>query len=222
MAGVRPNSMRGDVVAGLRDAGQSHFALHPGNGFRPRGVGCRKLLDATVANYEGHIRGQGRRKGEDGRGTRQKPGSGPRFFTTVEAVVKKGEETFEMRFYLFVFRHREESLPRPGEHDPANPRVARGADLRVSFDRWFANFVILWETARIFHFPCRKRPPPIQATGPASAENPRTRGASIASKWANGLILLYAVPRESSGRSPKNGEAGRASGWSSSFFTLRT
>jgi len=90
-----------DVVAGYatQDNRSSVFVREMGAGL---GGGMQELLDATVANYEAtfEVKEVGKAK------TGEVPGKirkWPAIFTTVEAVVKKGEETFAMRFYLFVF-----------------------------------------------------------------------------------------------------------------------
>lgn len=67
------------------------------------GGSMQDLIDATVANFEqmfdvqkvaeaktGQVKGIGEKKW-------------PAIFTTAEAIVKKGRDEFEMRFYLLVF-----------------------------------------------------------------------------------------------------------------------
>jgi hypothetical protein len=91
----------GDVVAGFatQDKRSSLFVreLDPG-----LGGGMQELLDATVANYEAtfEVKDVGKVKSGDVSGRTRK---WPAIFTTVEAVVTKGSESFEMRFYLFLF-----------------------------------------------------------------------------------------------------------------------
>lgn len=91
----------GDVVAGYatQDNRTSLFIREMDSGL---GGGMQELLDATVANYEAtfEVKDVGKAKTGEVPGKTRK---WPAIFTTVEAVVKKGEETFEMRFYLFVF-----------------------------------------------------------------------------------------------------------------------
>lgn len=90
-----------DVVAGYatQDQRSSLFIREMDTG---QGGGMQELLDATVANYEAtfEVKDVGKAK------TGEVPGKSrkwPAIFTTAEAIVKKGEERFEMRFYLFVF-----------------------------------------------------------------------------------------------------------------------
>jgi len=90
-----------DVVAGCatQDSRSSLFIREMNAGL---GGGMQELLDATVANYEATFEVKEVAKAKTG----EVPGKTrkwPAIFTTVEAVVKKGEETFAMRFYLFVF-----------------------------------------------------------------------------------------------------------------------
>ena len=90
-----------DVVAGYatQDNRSSLFVREMDAGL---GGGMQELLDATVANYEATFEVKEVAKAKTG----EVPGKirkWPAIFTTVEAVVKKGEETFAMRFYLFVF-----------------------------------------------------------------------------------------------------------------------
>ncbi len=90
-----------DVVAGYatQDQRSSLFIREMDVG---QGGGMQELLDATVANYEAtfEVKEVGKAKTGDVPGKSRK---WPAIFTTVEAIVKKGEERFEMRFYLFVF-----------------------------------------------------------------------------------------------------------------------
>lgn len=64
--------------------------------------GMQELLDATVANYEATFKVKDVSKAKTGQveGPNRK---WPGIFTTVEATVVKGEASFEMKFYLFVF-----------------------------------------------------------------------------------------------------------------------
>jgi hypothetical protein len=64
--------------------------------------GMQDILDATIANYEAtfKVKGVSKAKTGDVAGPERK---WPGIFTTVEASVVKGDETFEMRFYLLVF-----------------------------------------------------------------------------------------------------------------------
>lgn len=91
----------GDVVAGYvtQDNRTSLFIREMDAGL---GGGMQELLDATVANYEAtfEVKDVGKAKTGEVPGKTRK---WPAIFTTVEAVVKKGDESFEMRFYLFVF-----------------------------------------------------------------------------------------------------------------------
>lgn len=91
----------GDVAAGFatQDQRSSLFVreLEPS----PAG-GMQELLDATLANYEAtfevkHV-GEARTGDVPGRSRKW-----PAIFTTADAVVTKGSESFEMRFYLFLF-----------------------------------------------------------------------------------------------------------------------
>ena len=90
-----------DVAAGFatQDNRSSLFIREMDVG---QGGGMQELLDATVANYEAtfEVKDVGKAKTGDVPGKSRK---WPAIFTTVEAIVKKGEERFEMRFYLFVF-----------------------------------------------------------------------------------------------------------------------
>lgn len=90
-----------DVVAGYatQDGRSSIFLREMDAG---PGGGMRELLDATVANFEAtfEVREVGKVKTGEVPGKTRK---WPAIFTTVEARVKKGPETFEMRFYLFIF-----------------------------------------------------------------------------------------------------------------------
>lgn len=91
----------GDVVAGFatQDNRSSLFIREMESGL---GGGMQDLLDGTIANYEAtfEVRDVGKSK------TGEVPGKSrkwPAIFTTVEATVVKGTESFEMRFYLFIF-----------------------------------------------------------------------------------------------------------------------
>src|SRR5690606_3743095 len=91
----------GDVVAGYatQDKRSSLFVREMDSGL---GGGMQELLEATVANYEAtfQVKDVGKAK------TGEVPGKSrqwPAIFTAVEATVAKGEESFEMRFYLFIF-----------------------------------------------------------------------------------------------------------------------
>ena len=66
------------------------------------GGGMQDILDATIANYEAtfKIKEVAKAKTGDVAGPERK---WPGIFTTVEASVVKGDETFEMKFYLLVF-----------------------------------------------------------------------------------------------------------------------
>lgn len=90
-----------DVVAGYatQDSRSSLFIRQMDAG---QGGGIQELLDATVANYEAtfEVKDVGKAKTGDVPGKSRK---WPAIFATVDAIVKKGEERFEMRFYLFVF-----------------------------------------------------------------------------------------------------------------------
>jgi hypothetical protein len=91
----------GDVIAGYatQDNRSSLFIREMDAGL---GGGMQDLLDGTIANYEAtfEVKEVGKAKTGEVPGKTRK---WPAIFTKVEAVVKKGEETFEMRFYLFVF-----------------------------------------------------------------------------------------------------------------------
>ena len=91
----------GDVVAGYatQDNRTSLFIREMDAGL---GGGMQELLDATVANYETTFEVKDVVKAKTG----EVPGKTrkwPAIFTTVEATVVKGEKSFPMRFYLFVF-----------------------------------------------------------------------------------------------------------------------
>jgi hypothetical protein len=64
--------------------------------------GMQEILDATIANYEAtfEVKDVAESKTGDVVGKSRK---WPAIYTTVEATVKKGEESFEMRFHLFIF-----------------------------------------------------------------------------------------------------------------------
>ncbi len=66
------------------------------------GGGMQDILDATIANYEATFKVKDVSKARTGdvAGPERK---WPGIFTTVEASVVKGDETFEMKFYLLVF-----------------------------------------------------------------------------------------------------------------------
>lgn len=66
------------------------------------GGGMQELLDATIANYEAtfEVKDVGESKMGDVPGKSRK---WPAIHATVEAAVKKGTGTFEMRFHLFLF-----------------------------------------------------------------------------------------------------------------------
>jgi hypothetical protein len=66
------------------------------------GGGMQDILDATIANYEATfiVKDVAKAKTGDVAGPERK---WPGIFTTVEASVAKGDETFEMKFYLLVF-----------------------------------------------------------------------------------------------------------------------
>lgn len=90
-----------DVAAGFatQDNRSSLFVREMDSGL---GGGMQELLDGTIANYEAtfQVRDVGKAK------TGEVPGKSrkwPAIFTTVDATVTKGEESFEMRFYLFLF-----------------------------------------------------------------------------------------------------------------------
>jgi len=91
----------GDVVAGYatQDNRSSLFVREMTSGL---GGGMQELLDATVANYETtfEVKEVGKAKTGDVPGKTRK---WPAIFSTVEATVVKGDESFPMRFYLFVF-----------------------------------------------------------------------------------------------------------------------
>ncbi len=89
-----------DVIAGYatQDNRTSAFIRR----MEPTGGGMTEILNATLANYEqtyevhkvsevttGDVPGKSRKW--------------PAIFSTIEATVKKGDESFEMRFYLFIF-----------------------------------------------------------------------------------------------------------------------
>lgn len=91
----------GDVAAGFatQDQRSSLFVRE----LDPSSVGgMQELLDATLANYEATFEvkrvSEGRTGDVPGRSRKW-----PAIFTTAEAVVTKGSESFEMRFYLFLF-----------------------------------------------------------------------------------------------------------------------
>lgn len=90
----------GEVVAGYatQDNRSSAFIreMQPTNG------GMREILDATVANYEQtfEVHKVSEVKTGDVPGKSRK---WPAIFATLEATVKKGEESFEMRFHVFIF-----------------------------------------------------------------------------------------------------------------------
>jgi hypothetical protein len=90
-----------DVLAGYatQDNRSSVFfrAISPESG-----GGMQDILDATIANYEATFKVKEVSKAKTG----DVSGPGrkwPGIFTTVEASVVKGDETFEMKFYLLVF-----------------------------------------------------------------------------------------------------------------------
>lgn len=90
----------GEVVAGYatQDNRSSAFIreMQPTNG------GMREILDATVANYEQtfEVHKLSEVKTGDVPGKSRK---WPAIFATLEATVRKGEESFEMRFHVFIF-----------------------------------------------------------------------------------------------------------------------
>lgn len=89
-----------DVIAGYatQDNRTSAFIRRMG----PTGGGMTEILDATVANYEQTFEVHDVSKVKTG----DVPGKSrkwPAIFSTLEATVKKGDESFEMRFYLFIF-----------------------------------------------------------------------------------------------------------------------
>lgn len=90
-----------DVIAGYatQDNRSSLFIREMDSSL---GGGMQELLDATVANYEAtfEVKSVGEAKTGEVAGKSRK---WPAIYTTVEATVKKGEESFEMRFYLFLF-----------------------------------------------------------------------------------------------------------------------
>jgi hypothetical protein len=65
-------------------------------------AGMQELLDGTIANYEAtfKVKDVAKAKTGDVAGPDRK---WPGIFTTVEATVVKGAESFEMKFYLLVF-----------------------------------------------------------------------------------------------------------------------
>lgn len=64
--------------------------------------GMQEILDATIANYEATFEVKDVAEAKTGE-VAGKTRKWPAIYTTVEANVKKGEEVFEMRFYLFIF-----------------------------------------------------------------------------------------------------------------------
>lgn len=90
----------GEVVAGYatQDNRSSAFIreMQPSNG------GMREILDATLANYEQtfEVHKVSEVKTGDVPGKSRK---WPAIFATLEATVRKGEESFEMRFHVFIF-----------------------------------------------------------------------------------------------------------------------
>jgi len=90
-----------DVVAGYatQDNRSSLFIREMDSGL---GGGMQDLLDATLANFEAAFEVKDVADSKTG----EVPGKSrkwPAIFTTVEATVKKAGESFEMRFYLFIF-----------------------------------------------------------------------------------------------------------------------
>ncbi len=92
----------GDVVAGYatQDERTSLFIREMDPGI---GGGMQDLLDGTIANFEANF--QVKNVGETRTGN--VPGKSrqwPAIFTTIEATYAKSErESFEMRFYVFIF-----------------------------------------------------------------------------------------------------------------------
>jgi len=92
----------GDTLAGYatQDGRSSFFfrAMDAGSG-----GSMRQLLDATVANFEERFRVT--QVEEPGTGQVDGPGGRkwPAVFTTAEATVTKGGESFDMKFYLLIF-----------------------------------------------------------------------------------------------------------------------
>lgn len=89
-----------DVIAGYatQDNRTSAFIRK----MDPSGGGMTDIHDATIANYEQtfEVHELSEVKTGDVPGKSRK---WPAIFSTIEATVKKGDESFEMRFYLFIF-----------------------------------------------------------------------------------------------------------------------
>ena len=90
-----------DVLAGYATQDKRNSAFFRSMDISATG-GMQELLDATVANYEATFKVKDVSKAKTGQveGADRK---WPAIFTTLEATVVKGDASFEMKFYLFVF-----------------------------------------------------------------------------------------------------------------------